>query len=390
MSFLFLAFSVAALALGVAATRGRGIRGPWWGPAMAAAELAPWFLAGIGAVVVVFSAAGWTGGWAGRLALVLFAVGAAGFLLALYRSLRGRSAIVAGVREVVGVETRLPRTRWRHLLRPFPPLERGLRIDTHSYGPHERHVVDRVALPTLEGRAPALIHVHGGGWWRGRKGQQARPLLRHMARSGWVVLAATYRLSPEATFPDHLRDVERLIAWARANAPALGIDPGFVAITGGSAGGHLAALAGLGNGDARVQAAVPFYGVHDMLGADGISAKWPYLVTEIMKSDPVVDREAWLAASPIHRATADRAPFLVVHGGADSLVDAEESRLLARRLREVGGPSVGYIEVPWGHHGFDFFASIRALRMAAAVGVVLDRLHEAQKKLAAEEGPSAQ
>jgi hypothetical protein len=41
---------------------------------------------------------------------------------------------------------------------------------------------------------------------------------------------------------------------------------------------------------------------------------------------------------------------------------------------------VGYIEVSWAHHGFDFFASIRALRLAAAVGEVLERLYERQKQ----------
>jgi acetyl esterase/lipase len=385
MSFVFLTLSLAAFALGVTSTRGRGIRGPWWGPAMAAAELAPWFLGGIGLVTGLFVAFGWTGGWAGLAGLLLMGVGASGFLLALLRSLRGRAAIVAGVWEVLGEEVGLPRIRPSSLLRASPALESGLELTTHSYGPHGRHRVDRVTAVGFTGPAPVLIHIHGGGWWRGHKSQQARPLLRHMARSGWVVLAATYRLSPEATFPDHLHDVERLIAWAKANADGLGIDAGFVAITGGSAGGHLAALAGLANGEARVQLAVPFYGVHDMLASDGVSAKWPYLVTQIMKSDPVVNREAWLAASPIHRATADRPPFLVVHGSGDSLIDAGESRLLVRRLREAGGPPVGYIEVPWAHHGFDFFASIRAQRLAGAVGVVLDRLYERQKQRLVEE-----
>jgi acetyl esterase/lipase len=317
--------------------------------------------------------------------LLLVGTGTSGFLLALFRSLRGRAAIVAGVAQVLGESVVVPRIRLSRLLRPFPPLASGLRLETLSYGPHERHLVDRVTSLGFAGPAPVLIHLHGGGWWRGEKGQQARPLLRHMAHSGWVVLAATYRLSPEATFPDHLHDIERLIAWAKANADDLGIDPGFVAVTGGSAGGHLAALAGLGNGAARVQLAVPFYGVHDMLASDGMSAKWPYLVTQIMKSDPVTDREAWLAASPIHRATADRPPFLVVHGGGDSLVDAEESRLLVRRLREAGGPPAGYIEMPWAHHGFDFFSSIRAQRIAVAVGVVLNHLYERQKQRLVEE-----
>lgn len=380
MSFAFLALSLAVMTLGIAATRGRGIRGPWWGPAMAAAELAPWFLGGVGVVTGLFFASGWTAGWAGATGLVLVGMGASGFLLALVRSLRGRPVIVAGVEEVLGEEVDLPRIRLRSLLRPFPPLASGLRLETHSYGPHGRHLVDRVTTFGFTGPAPVLVHLHGGGWWRGEKGQQARPLLRHMAARGWVVLAATYRLSPEATFPDHLDDVVRLVRWAKANADQLGIDPRFVAVTGGSAGGHLAALAGFGDGDARVQLAIPFYGVHDMLAADGVSAKWPYLVTQIMKSDPVTNREAWLAASPIHRATADRPPFLVVHGGGDSLIDAGESRLLVRRLREAGGPAAGHIEVPWAHHGFDFFASIRGLRLATAVGVVLECLYEREKQ----------
>jgi len=48
-----------------------------------------------------------------------------------------------------------------------------------------------------------------------------------------------------ATFPDQIVDVKRAIAWVRENAEELEIDPELICITGGSAGGHLTALAGL-------------------------------------------------------------------------------------------------------------------------------------------------
>ena len=122
--------------------------------------------------------------------------------------------------------------------------------------------------------APVLLQIHGGGWTIGNKRQQALPLMMHLARRGWVCVAANYRLSPSATFPDHLIDVKQALRWIRQHIAEYGGDPGFVAITGGSAGGHLSALAALTANrpefqpgfetiDTSVQAAVPFYGAYD-------------------------------------------------------------------------------------------------------------------------------
>jgi acetyl esterase/lipase len=380
MSFVFLALSSAALGLGVAATRSRGIRGPWWVPAMVAAELAPWFLAGLVATVALSAAAGSAGGWAGTAGLVLSGFSAMLFVIAIAHSIRARPSIEAGVGELLGSPVSLPRVRMRSLLRPYPPLPGPFRVDTLSYGPHERNVVDRIARHGARSPAPVLVHIHGGGWWRGRPGRQARPLIHRMARVGWVVLAPTYRLSPEATFPDHLEDIRALLRWTRENASELGVDPGFIAIAGGSAGGQLAALAAMADdwdfGGGFPQLAIPIYGVHDLFGDDGVSAKWAYLQTQVLKSDPFTNRELWLRASPIHRATSSRSPFLVIHGGADSVVDASESSRLVEALRAAGGPPVGHIALPSANHGFDFFASIRSLLLAEGIGIALETLYE--------------
>ena len=118
------------------------------------------------------------------------------------------------------------------------------------------------------------MQIHGGGWVIGDKREQGLPLLNHMAAQGWVGFNVNYRLSPGVAFPDHLIDLKRGLTWIKEHADEYGIDPDFVCVTGGSAGGHLTALMGLTandpayqpgfeSADTSVAAAVPFYGIYD-------------------------------------------------------------------------------------------------------------------------------
>jgi acetyl esterase/lipase len=208
-----------------------------------------------------------------------------------------------------------------------------------------------------------------------------------MAAAGWVVYSISYRLSPGATFPDHLVDVKRAIAWIRENGAGHGADPSFVAITGGSAGGQLAALAALTAGDpayqpgfegadTSVQACVPFYGVHDLLDANGTAPRWPYLARYVLKADPERAPGLWRAASPTRSVRPDRPPFLLLHGTHDSLVGPGESRRLAAALTASGPVPVGLAEIPGATHGFDAMHSLRAERAVDGVQVVLQWLWE--------------
>ena len=124
------------------------------------------------------------------------------------------------------------------------------------------------------GKAPVLFQIPGGAWTTGNKRGQAHPLMSHLAELGWICVAINYRHSPRNTWPDHIIDVKRALAWVKAHITEYGGDPDFIAITGGSAGGHLSSLAaltpnnpqfqpGFEDADTRVQAAVPFYGVYD-------------------------------------------------------------------------------------------------------------------------------
>jgi acetyl esterase/lipase len=193
-------------------------------------------------------------------------------------------------------------------------------------------------------------------------------------------VAANYRLSPRATWPDHIVDVKRALSWVKANIAEYGGDPDFVAITGGSAGGHLCALAALTAGDrdfqpgfedddTSVAAAVPFYGVYDFTNRHGTSRSdiLPFLEKRVFKSALADDRARWEQASPISHVRADAPPFFVLHGTNDSLVPVEQARTFVDELRKESSSPVVYGELPLAQHAFDVFPSVRAHHTVHAV-----------------------
>lgn len=258
-----------------------------------------------------------------------------------------------------------------------PEVERVADVAySEEHGRHRLDVYRRADHPT---GCPTLLQVHGGGWVIGDKKQQARPLMNHLAALGWVCFAPNYRLSPRATFPDHLVDVKRAIAWVREHGTEYGADPGFLVITGGSAGGHLAALAaltqnapeyqpGFEDADTSVQGCVTFYGVYDLHGETGTKAskvRHERLMTKLVLKTR--EAEAFVKASPLAQVHADVPPFLVIHGRNDSMVPVAEARAFVARLREMSSQPVIYVELPGTQHAFEVFHSIRSGHVVRAV-----------------------
>jgi acetyl esterase/lipase len=252
-----------------------------------------------------------------------------------------------------------------------------------SYGDAGRRnrldIWKRPDLPPDAG-APVLLQVHGGAWVIGQKEGQGYPLMSHLAERGWVCVAINYRLSPRATWPDHIVDVKRAIAWVRAGIAEYGGDPDFLVITGGSAGGHLSALAALTPGDPAYQpgfesvdtsvaAAVPCYGVYDFVDRDGVANRdlEDLLGRLVFKSTLAEDRASWDRASPMSRVGAHAPPFFVLHGANDTVVPVEQARAFVSRLRAVSSESVAYAELPRAQHAFEVLPSVRAHHTVLAV-----------------------
>jgi acetyl esterase/lipase len=193
-----------------------------------------------------------------------------------------------------------------------------------------------------------------------------------------------YRVSPVHTWPDHIVDVKRALAWIKENIAAYGGDPDFVAITGGSAGGHLAALAaltpndpeyqpGFEDADTSVVAAVPVYGRYDWYTTHGNGRREfiGYLERLVVKRQLTRFRDIYVEASPIRRLRADAPPFFILHGENDSLIPVDEAREFVGAIREVSQSPVLYAELPGAQHAFDIFSSPRAHNSAEAVGEFL-------------------
>ena len=264
-----------------------------------------------------------------------------------------------------------------------PDVERLVDIPYAEGSRHRLDVYRRTDHPT---GCPTLLQVHGGAWVIGDKKEQGRPLMLHLARKGWVCFAPNYRLSPKSAWPAHLYDVKQALAWVREHGAEYGADPGFVVVTGGSAGGHLAALMaltqnqpewqpGFEDADTSVQGCVPYYGVYDI--ANDLSSKWGRQRDKRLFEKVVMktkERAVYEAASPIRQVSTDAPPILVIHGRNDTLAPVEEAREFVRRLREVSAEPVIYLELPGTQHAFDVFPSIRSDHVVRAVGRFCEQL----------------
>lgn len=253
---------------------------------------------------------------------------------------------------------------------PYGPVRRANLLDIWS----------RDDLPT-DAAAPVLVQIPGGAWTIGNKQAQAYPLMSHLAEHGWVCVAINYRLSPRNRWPAHIVDVKRAIAWVRANIARYGGNPDFIALTGGSAGGHLSSLAaltpndgewqpGFEDADTSVAACVPFYGAYDLTDRDGLSHRSLVKHVEriVVRTKLAREPDLFDSASPMSRIHPDAPPFLISHGTNDSLIPVEEGRSFAQQLRAVSRAPVAYAELPGAQHAFDIFGSPRAKQAAEAAG----------------------
>ena len=258
------------------------------------------------------------------------------------------------------------------------------------YGDAPEQVMDvwrRTDLPAEP--APVLIFVPGGAWVHGKRTLQGYALLAELAAEGWVCLSIDYRTSPRHRWPRHLTDVKTAIAWARANVDQFGGDRDFVAIAGCSAGGHLAALAGLTHdddgryeelhpeADTSVDAVVGIYGRYDWEDRSTQERElfMGFLENVVVRKRHEHHPELYRNASPMARIRSDAPPFFIVHGSNDSLIPVDQARAFVERLRVVSSSVVGYLELPGTGHGFDMLDGSRTASTAKAIAMFLNQVH---------------
>ena len=328
---------------------------------------------------VLFVALGALSHWPGLAGMAITAASWLGLLILFYDGHKTHEVFDQAL-AALAVPRDAARVPFSQLVMPFRLRRRGVKVTRNvAY----RKVAGRtlrldVAMPKEPGaNRPAIMQIHGGAWIIGDKREQGWPLIGHLAANGWVCFNVNYRLSPSATWPEHLVDLKYALKWIRERADEYGIDPNFVAVTGGSAGGHLTAMValtandpeyqpGFEDVDTTVQAAVPVYGVYDFtnrLGTMLDSFRTQMLEPMIMKAFVEEEPDKFGRASPIDRVHPEAPPFLIVHGDRDTLAPVKDAQLFAETLRTISNSPVMYAELRGAQHAFDLFPSPRTARM---------------------------
>lgn len=178
-------------------------------------------------------------------------------------------------------------------------------------------------------RRPAIVFFHGGGWVGGPAGQ-FNEHSAYFASRGLVCIQVRYRLVPvKTTVPPVtcIQDARSALRWVRSHVRELGIDPQRIAGAGASAGGHLAAHAGL------------VEGVNDPVDDLTISPRPDALIlfNPVLDNGPgnygaerVGDRLS--ALSPAHNVTSKAPPSILFLGSNDKLIPVTTLQRFRDRL----------------------------------------------------------
>jgi acetyl esterase/lipase len=217
---------------------------------------------------------------------------------------------------------------------------------------HDIYFNPKAAKPT-----PVVFNIHGGGWNHGTKETQTG--FNSWFKMGFAVVNIEYRMFPQATAPAAVEDVRASIMYTVQHAKELNIDPNRIVVTGGSAGGHLALMAGLLQNDNKydgdykkikgytIAAIVDKYGPTDLSTDVAVKGK---SVRNWLGPAYVESQKQREAMSPIFYVKKTSPPIYIVHGDSDPTVPYQQSIDLKKKLDEVGVKNQ-FKTIPGGVHG---------------------------------------
>jgi acetyl esterase/lipase len=232
-------------------------------------------------------------------------------------------------------------------------------------------------IPQSTRKRTLVLYVPGGGFVMASK-EAALNLRTYVAEAGFVVASVEYRTSRNgANYRDGVEDIKAAIRYLRAHARDYGIDAGTVAVWGESAGGYLAAMVGVTNGNSAfdpgadqmprsdVQGVIVDFGASDIgkIAADYDAATQQAMATNeglvryIGKAADTnsIDREiASTAANPLTYIQANAPPFLIFHGNQDRMVSPSQTLILHQALVAAGVQSTRYVVDGAGHGDLAF------------------------------------
>lgn len=215
--------------------------------------------------------------------------------------------------------------------------DRELRL--HIFNPEGWKATDKRAC---------FITIHGGGWTNGEP-KRMYPFADHYSKLGLVGISVQYRLhdpKTQTTVFDCVKDARSALRYVRAHAGELGVDAQKLIVSGGSAGGHLAAATAICEGV-------------DEAGEDVKISPIPNALVLLF---PVIDTSTdgygnakigarWKELSPAHNVRAGLPPTITFHGTGDTVTPFKGAQAFHDAMLKAGNRSELIVN-DGGAHGY--------------------------------------
>ncbi len=212
------------------------------------------------------------------------------------------------------------------------------------------HIFEPAGFKASDTRG-CFITIHGGGWTGGEP-RRMYPFAAHFQKLGWVGISVEYRLCKPGsgvTPFECVKDGRSAVRYVRAHAKELGIDPQRIVISGGSAGGHVAASTAM------------FDGV-DEAGEDTKVSSVPNAMVLLF---PVIDTSKegygnakcgkdWEKISPAHQVKPGLPPTITFHGTGDTTTPFKGAQKFHDAMLKAGNRSELFVN-EGGKHGYLMF-----------------------------------
>ena len=190
----------------------------------------------------------------------------------------------------------------------------------------------------------AMLVIPGGGYGTVCSEREGEPIAQAFIPYGYNAFVLHYYVGKEKPFPIQLIQVAKAIKHIKDHAEEYGIDPEELFVVGFSAGGHLAASAGvLWKHPALYEAVDMPYGYNKprgmMLVYPVVSAIEEYShkgsAHKLLATKEPTEEQLFAVSIEKH-VDADSTPAFMVHTSNDQVVDVRNSLALGAAYREVG------------------------------------------------------
>lgn len=203
-------------------------------------------------------------------------------------------------------------------------------MQTLAYGPTRAETLD--IFPAAQANAPVLVFIHGG-YWRALHSQDFSGVALGLQPLGITTVLINYALCPTVGIDEITRQTRAALAWTLRNIAQHGGDPQRIAISGHSAGAHLAAMAlqtawqrDYDLPDNPFRSALLFSGLYDLA-----PLRYSYLQPALQLDDGTIQRN-----SPAYAVRPCSTPLWITWGAQESPEFARQSQTFEHAWRSAG------------------------------------------------------